>query len=71
MLWLVCSHAQKAFAEVAQAIAQFEPVTVCANPEQVAHARKMLPESINVVEIAQDDSWFRDTGPTVRYPTIW
>ena len=29
--------AQRAFAEVAASIARFEPVTVCANPEQVCH----------------------------------
>ena len=29
--------AQTAFVNVAVAISQFEPVTVCANPEQVQH----------------------------------
>ena len=28
---------QRAFVDVATAISQFEPVTVCANPEQVQH----------------------------------
>ncbi|KAL4447581.1 hypothetical protein ABPG75_004800 [Micractinium tetrahymenae] len=58
------AHAQRAFVAVASAIAQFEPVTVAANEEQVAHARAMLPEHIKVVCIPQDDSWFRDSGPT-------
>ncbi|KAI7845118.1 hypothetical protein COHA_001323 [Chlorella ohadii] len=58
------SHAQKAFVDVASAISQFEPVTVCANEEQVAAAREALPPHISVVCIPQDDAWFRDTGPT-------
>lgn len=57
--------AQQAFAEVAAAIAQFEPVTVCANQGQLAAARAALPEGVRVVELAQNDSWFRDTGATV------
>ena len=62
---LPCSFAQTAFAEVAKAISHFEPVTICANPDAVKHAREVLPENIDVVEIAQDDSWFRDSGPSV------
>lgn len=57
-------HAQKAFVAVATAIAEFEPVTVAANEGQVAAARAALPEQVKVVCIPQDDSWFRDTGPT-------
>lgn len=56
--------AQHAFVAVASAIAQFEPVTVAANAEQVSNARAMLPQHIRVVRIPQDDSWFRDSGPT-------
>ncbi|PRW60837.1 agmatine deiminase [Chlorella sorokiniana] len=58
------SHAQRAFVDVATAISQFEPVTICANQEQVAAAREALPPHISVVCIPQDDAWFRDTGPT-------
>lgn len=33
---------------------------------QIENARSMLPrDKITVVECAQDDSWFRDTGPVV------
>lgn len=65
-----CRPAQRAFAEVAKAIARFEPVTVCANPQQLARARALLGEGegegVGVVELPQNDSWFRDCGPTVR-----
>ena len=56
--------AQRVFAEVAKAISEFEPVTVCASPAQYAHARNVLPPEIRVVEMTSNDSWIRDCGPT-------
>ena len=41
--------AQKAFAEVASAISQFEPVTVCANPDQVIHFLQAAAASMNML----------------------
>ena len=56
--------AQKVFTEVAKAIAQFEPVTVCVSPAQYQYARYMLPTEVRVVEMTSNDSWIRDCGPT-------
>lgn len=56
--------AQHAFASVAAAIAQGEPVTVCASPGQYLIAREMLDPSVRVVEMTSNDSWIRDCGPT-------
>jgi agmatine deiminase len=56
--------AQRTFAEVARAIAQFEPVTVGANHDQYANARQMLPDYVRVVELSNNDAWMRDCGPT-------
>ena len=56
--------AQKVFANVAKAISQFEPVTMCVSPAQYAHARNALPSEIRVVEMTSNDSWIRDCGPT-------
>lgn len=58
--------AQKAFANVAKAIAEFEPVTVCVKPEDYAAARYVLEdeENIQVIEMESDDAWIRDCGPT-------
>lgn len=56
--------AQQAFVEVAKAIAEFEVVTMGVNFDQYNNARHMLPDNIRVVEIASDDSWVRDCGPT-------
>ncbi|GBG61608.1 hypothetical protein CBR_g22406 [Chara braunii] len=54
--------AQAAFAAVAAAISQFEPVTVCASASQWSRAREMLPRHIRVLELSCNDSWFRDMG---------
>ncbi len=55
---------QKAFVNVACAIAEFEPVTMLVSSEQYANARARLPENIRVLEMSSDDAWVRDTGPT-------
>ena len=56
--------AQKAYVEIAKAISEFTPVTVCASKAQYANARYMLPRDVRVVEMSADDAWIRDTGPT-------
>lgn len=56
--------AQLAFAEVAKAIACFEPVTVGVPSNHLTSARTQLNAAgIDVVLIEQDDAWMRDTGP--------
>ena len=72
MLWperpdnwrLGAKPAQRAFAAVAEAIARFEPVTVCVSRAQFLNARHMLPAHIRLVEMSSDDAWMRDCGPT-------
>ena len=56
--------AQLAFSQVAAAIAQFEPVTVGASTAHYDAARALLPTGVRVVEMAHDDAWMRDVGPT-------
>jgi agmatine deiminase len=56
--------AQRAWSEVATAIAQFEPVTVGVNHDQVENARQKLPPQVRVVELSSNDAWMRDCGPT-------
>ncbi len=56
--------AQKAFAELAIAISKNEKVWVGASEKQYDNARKLLPSEIEVMKIANDDAWVRDTGPT-------
>lgn len=57
-------HAQVAYARVAKAIQQFEPVRIIARPKDVAEARFACGRSVEVVPLEIDDSWLRDTGPT-------
>jgi agmatine deiminase len=56
--------AQKAFATVASAIAQFEPVTMGVNHNQYQNARSMLSPEVRIIELSNNDSWMRDCGPT-------
>ena len=56
--------AQRAFVEVARQIARFEPVTMGVNGDQFENARAMLPPSVRVVELSNNDAWSRDCGAT-------
>jgi len=56
--------AQLAFAQVAAIIARFEPLTVGVSSAHYSSARAMLAEEVRVVEMAHDDCWMRDVGPT-------
>jgi|SRR5690349_6229364 len=53
-----------AYAEVAQTIAQFEPVTMVCNQADVAEVSLACGAGIEVLPIPISDSWVRDTGPT-------
>ena len=57
-------HAQQQFVAVASAIAEVTPVFMCVNPDQISNARRQLPASVTIAEVASDDSWMRDVGPT-------
>lgn len=56
--------AQDQFAALANRLAEFEPVTVGASPAQYAKARALLRPAVRLVEIASNDAWVRDTGPS-------
>ena len=56
--------AQRAFAQVAAAIARFEPVMVGVSARQWLNARRLLPPHVRVVELSSNDAWVRDCGPT-------
>ncbi len=64
-IWrLGAKPAQKIFAEIANAIANYEDVVVGVTQSQYENSRNRLNPSIRVVEISYDDAWIRDTGPT-------
>lgn len=56
--------AQRAYAQVAEAISEFTPVTMLVSAAQYENARYILPEMIRVLEMSSDDAWCRDVGPT-------
>lgn len=61
---LGAAPAQQAFAAVAEAIHVSEPVTMTASPAQLERCRQMLSPTIRVLELASDDAWMRDIGPS-------
>lgn len=56
--------AQRTFVKVAEAISQFEHVTVGVNDDQYENAVTMLPDNVEVIELSDNDSWIRDCGAT-------
>jgi len=57
-------NAFRNFAQVVQAIVQFEPVTLLVHPRDRAEAFRLCGEQVEYWEYALDDSWMRDFGPT-------
>ncbi len=57
-------EARDSLADIANAIAQFEPVTMIANPESVAEVSLKCGSSVSCLPMLHDDSWLRDNGPS-------
>jgi agmatine deiminase len=55
--------ARGAFAQVAKAIAEFEPVTMLANAGDVAEVSLSCGTKVATLPMPHDDSWMRDMGP--------
>jgi agmatine deiminase len=55
--------AQKQYADIARAISQFTPVTMCVNQVDYANAKAVFEddENVQVIEMTTDDAWLRDT----------
>ncbi len=56
--------AYKTWSNVANQASDFEPVSVVVHPADLGIAEKYLSKTIDLVEIAIDDAWIRDSGPT-------
>jgi agmatine deiminase len=62
------AQARADYAEVANAVAAFEPVTMIANAGADAQAaRAACGAGVEIVELPLDDSWLRDCGPIYVY----
>ena len=58
--------ARDVHAEIVDAIAAFEPVTLVANPPDADDARaRVTATNVDVVALPIDDSWLRDSGPII------
>jgi agmatine deiminase len=55
---------QRSIATIANIIADFEPVVMLAAAEYHAAARRQLSAAVELWDIATDDLWCRDSGPT-------
>jgi len=53
-----------AWTNVAQAVAQFAPVTMICDPSEMARAKQMLGDGIEIIEHPLSEYWMRDIGPT-------
>jgi agmatine deiminase len=57
--------AREDYVSVARSIARFESLTMFADPLDIRDARRRCGPSISVVPVPLDDSWLRDSAPTV------
>ena len=57
-------RAKQAVARVARAISTFEPVVIAARPIDAPEAQLATSGKAEIFEVAIDDSWARDSGPT-------
>lgn len=53
------------YAEVARAIAQFDPVLIVCNPGASQQVKDYCGSAVSITELPLDDSWLRDTGPII------
>ncbi len=56
--------AGKVFAEIANKLAETEPVYMITEPETEKLAGELLSEKVKLLSIPTDDAWARDVGPT-------
>ena len=56
--------ARSTWSAVANAIAEFEPVTMLVDPRDRARARRYVCDAVELVEVRMDDAWLRDIGPS-------
>lgn len=56
--------ARDVVAELANTIAQFEPVTIITKPKNVAEVSLLTGQGVSQISLAHDDCWIRDMGPS-------
>ena len=62
--WDNIERVERDYANIANTISEFEPVTMIVDPVNIERARQLCHNRVEVLEIPNNDSWTRDTGPT-------
>jgi agmatine deiminase len=62
-MWSDTDATEKNYAQVANTIAEFEPVKMLAQARHIERAKGLVSANVEVIEMDIDDSWARDTGP--------
>ena len=62
--WGEAETARRAWAAVANAIVDVEPVSMIVPPNATAEATRLLSSSVELYFRPLDDAWYRDIGPT-------
>ena len=57
------AEAERAYAELANTIAVYEPVTMVVDPKHIERAESLCGAGVAIASIPIDDSWCRDSGP--------
>lgn len=52
------------YAEIARAIARFEPMIMVVSPQDASEAARICGPDVRIHQAEVDDSWMRDSGPT-------
>ena len=63
LVWVDIGKTQEAFARVALAVRQFEPVTMIVSPDSLDIAQSKCGSDIDYLLMDLDDSWARDSAP--------
>lgn len=58
-------RARRTYADLANTIVQFEPLTMLVNPGDTAGARRLLDGRVELVAIPYEGAWQRDSAPLV------
>lgn len=58
------NRARATWANVANAVVRFEPVTMVINPGDAEIAKNFLDPKVELIEAPLNDAWMRDIGPT-------
>jgi len=56
--------ARDCVAELANTVAEFEPVSIITKPKNVAEVSLMTGSGVSQISLAHDDCWIRDMGPS-------